>query len=134
VAEYGAGERVVITAGPLSGVEGVVVRRTRMLWQDACLVELETSAPRWAAIRRTRVATWALEPAGLGEEQAGRLHWRRRVATAQVALALLLPVLVVLLGRVPAVGGVLAVGWLVAMAALASIARHHGPPAAEATT
>ena len=124
--EHEAGDRVVIASGALAGVEATVVRPTRLFHQPAYLLDLDTAAPRWAAIRRTRVAAWALEAAGADDEQAGRLRWRRRVANTQVVLACLLPLLIVVWDRVPPVGLALTVGWLVAMAALSSIGRHHG--------
>lgn len=119
---------MVIARGTLAGVEGTVVRPVRLFGQDAYLLDLRTGAPRWAAIRRTRVAAWALERAGLDPGQTERLRWRRRVATVQVVLALMLPLVIAAWGRLPALGLVLGVGWLVAMLALVSVARHHQGP------
>lgn len=60
--DLAAGQRVVITAQPMRGATGTLLRRTRLVWRRAWLVKLDEP---FGGLKRTRIADEALLPEGM---------------------------------------------------------------------
>ncbi len=128
--DLAGGQRVVITRGLLAGIEANVVRRAGGRWFPRYLVELDTAAPRWAAIRQTRAAAWALAPVGADAPAGWLLHRRRRVAIVDLLAATSgVPTLFWLWTWLPPAAVVLGVGGASGLAALHAVDRPRRRPA-----
>ena len=112
---------MVIVRGPLAGIEATVLRPTRFGFYR---IQLDSSAPRWAAIRRASAAAWALAPADHPTTSDATLARRRRIAHIDLAVALiLLPLLLRVWNIVPALAVVLGTATVAGLAALHSTDR-----------
>ena len=127
---YASGDQVVIVRGLLAGIEATVLRPAR---RGFYLIELDPDAPRWAAIRKARAASWALAPVGRPSSNAAPapvLARRRKIARIDLAVALVVaPLLLSVWSVVPALAVVVAAGTVTGLAALHATDRADRRPA-----